>query len=394
VVEEAAGAAATGAAAELQTNEPTHEKMEALKGFVEAFPETLADAFPQPYRLVSVGATELDVVMTSPAARVPPVLVVPTVPGEATSSEAEAELRLDALCGDVQQVQESELWPRAVGRDSLLAVMPSVALKEYDVSYEPNDRQGFREVDAVVDLNARNSTSLQRAPAGRDEFVRGSRKNVPFLPGGMSEKKRDESQHAPRVNMTVTERVEAADLTQFASDMSTVVRFESDGRLAEPTAEELEEASATLSSAHNRPNFLSSTANKSDKRNVEVVAATKKVQGVTAEEYSATFKVAAGAIAIEPEADKKAEPLQELLGGFVDPLTMQPGAGAEDDVFRSAPPPKAASFAAAAAPIAVATPSVKAVEWAVMERLDVSNFRELVPNMAIEVRFVFFSFLY
>jgi hypothetical protein len=34
------------------------------------------------------------------------------------------------------------------------------------------------------------------------------------------------------------------------------------------------------------------------------------------------------------------------------------------------------------------------VEWAVMERLDVSNFRELVPNMAIEVRFVFFSFLY
>ncbi len=178
------------------------------------------------------------------------------------------------------------------------------------------------------------------------------------------------------------------------------MQVDASGRIAMPlagtidargkTAEELEEASATLSSAHNRPNFLSSTANKSDKRNVEVVAATKKVHGVTAEEYAATFHVQPSAIAIEPEADKKAEPLQELLGGFVDPLTMQPSGEGEDDPFKSAPSPKhaapaAAAAAAAAAPVAVAAPPAKSVEWAVMDRVDVSNFRELVPNMAIEV---------
>ncbi len=359
--------------------------------YVEAFPETLADAFPQPYRLVAVGATELDVVMTSAGSRVPPVVVVPAVPSEeAAESEVDKELRLDPVCGDLKQVQEDGMWPRVVRRDSLLTVAPAVALKEYDVSYEEDDGgKGFLEVDAVVDLTAQNSTSLQRAPAGRDEFVRGSRKNVLFLPGGMSEKDHDERRHQASVAMTISKGVDVADLSQFASDMSTVVRFEADGRLAEPTQEELEEASTTLSSAHNRANFLTSTANRSDKKNQDTVVATKKAQGVSVEEYTAAFNVKPSALVIQDEDGSKKQAKEEHLGGFVDPLTMVDNKE-DDEVFKSEPKRAAVTAAAPAAAAAVAVaaaPPTKPVEWAVMDRIDVTNFRELVPNMAIEYPF-------
>lgn len=90
-------------------------------------------------------------------------------------------------------------------------------------------------MNAVVDLNARNSTSLQRAPAGRDEFVRGSRKNVPFLPGGIEANTAPVHFVAPRMNLTL----EICAEPQPTADLHGTVRFLENGSFAPPTKEEM-----------------------------------------------------------------------------------------------------------------------------------------------------------
>jgi hypothetical protein len=60
--------------------------MEKLFAFIDAFPETIDAALmvSQPFRLVSVGATEFDVRVCGQKNESLPVIVVPSVPGEVT----------------------------------------------------------------------------------------------------------------------------------------------------------------------------------------------------------------------------------------------------------------------------------------------------------------------
>ena len=227
--------------------------------------------------------------------------------------------------------------------------------------------------------------------------MRGSRKNVPFLPGGMAPRGEGEERFE-RASFKVSRACEPADLSQFAADMSTVVRFNADGTLAEPTPEELEEASATLSSAHNRADFLVQTANKSgiEMRQEEPARRSKKAAGVTAQEYVSTFNVKSDALVIVDEQSKQEQSDGNLLGDFIDPMSLLPLDDKEEDgaLFKpvekiTKPPAVAVAAPAPAAPAAVVSsaPVLKSVDWAVMERLDVSNFRDLVPNMALEYPF-------
>ena len=61
--------------------------MQALLASIEAFPEELSEVFPQPYRLLSVGGSELDV-QVGVACRVAPC-VVPVVPRVTVSGNDE-----------------------------------------------------------------------------------------------------------------------------------------------------------------------------------------------------------------------------------------------------------------------------------------------------------------
>lgn len=333
--------------------------MSTLDDYVAAFPsdEAFTPFFP-PWTLVGVGSDEFDVqrnsatVGVAPTARLPHTHVptLPLMPEDelvTLEAEADAELRLR------EPVPPPVYWPRVLDAGSLVDVDGAAVTTRFEPA---PTAEGWRAVHVDTSKNARNSTSLLRAPAMED-FVRGSRKNVPFLPGGLAAKQSSQLA-SPVATLPASFELRAEHLSQVPPELGTVVRFTEDGALAEATADEREEAAVTLSSMHNRRGLMEALQNDAA---VPLGTQARKQQQqprqsmVTEDEFRAVL----------------GEPVQ------LDTLVAQ--YGGQDDV--GAPLPETSAPAAAADS---GVPSKPKQQWAVMNRVDVSNFRELVPDMAIE----------
>ena len=365
-----------------------------MDGFIEAFPDHLPieRQFGPPFRLVAAGQAELEV-RTNPGLSRLAVLGVPAVRGhhvQTMEREVSDALTLQSpFITPLDDVQE--FWPRVIEADALFDPKPAPTLEEFRLDLKD---ESFVSVEATVDLTAKNSTSLQRAPAGRGDFVRGSRKNVPFLPGGLQP-----SSSAPetkaRGTVSVDFSLSLSDLSQFASDMSTVVCFdEEDGSMKLATAEELEEAESILSASHNHAHLLEESERSGRERPISRVVKSK-TSAMSAEVYSQMFNVDVTSILQDYQASEALESNDNAsaidgddeslyLGTFVDALAQEPlSVGHGDSLMSSLPKERQLS----AVPTSSLPPPPPREEWAVMERLDVSNFHELVPEMAIEYPF-------
>ncbi len=146
-----------------------------LAAHIAAFPETLPAPFLQPWSLVGVGSDEFDVVRNAtsigaaPTCRLP-MCVVPTLPEAPEDELCSLESEVDHELALQQPSVPFVYWPRVLDVGSLVDVEVSRPTTRFDVVGEQ-----VRQYEVDISKNARNSTSLQRAPATED-FVRGSRK--------------------------------------------------------------------------------------------------------------------------------------------------------------------------------------------------------------------------
>ncbi len=119
--------------------------------------------------------------------------------------------------------------------------------------------------------------------------MRGSRKNVPFLPGGLQP--RHEHQARAESKRMFALQCTAADLSQAPPDLGTVVNFAADGSIAEASVDELQEASTTLSAMHNRAGLMSAPTDDRAPGSTAAVAKGLRRAPVTDEEFQVTDRL-------------------------------------------------------------------------------------------------------
>ena len=358
--------------------------------------------FPPPYRLLNVGKTELDVVF--PSFSKIPISVVPTVPSCADDkifsleAEVEKELSVNPLFDEGET--EFEFWPRVVDKRSLFeeSIEPSKSKWRFKVR---NDGS-FEEVEADNNLTSKNSTSLHRAPGNKEDFVRGSRKNVPFLPGGLGKKDKQASEKSKEKTSLQLHVNEEALLSQPSSDHLTVVRFTKEGGLAELTEDERQQNLNVMTTVEQIAATISKDDVKREKVKPQKDEAVSKqefeeaLEGNVADEinklvneYASEAEDGGSGHAEEKEATKEAGTF--LTGNsvlFVDDKKKDISGDDElDELMQMLQDTQVEAKANDVESLFGRKKESKSLDWAVMERLDVSNFSEMVPSMAFDYPF-------
>lgn len=204
---------------------------------------------------------------------------------------------------------------------------------------------GYNEVTVPANsATAKNSTSLLRKPANRADFVRGAAGYYPFAPGGL-----DAVEATAALEDELIQKQQDTDGSRKSEKLNKIINFAAEGGLLEV------------------PPGFSRGLRVSDKPKQDDEAA-KEVEEALEEQSDL------------PEAFRNGVPLPKEEGGDVDE-ELEDGE-AEEDLDALLP----IEFPALAAhgPLAVARNKQGGREWAHMVDVnrDITNFRELVPEMA------------